>query len=174
MPGFISYPPQTATNAAPVTLKRPLTVGGGGLKVLSPDDSNGSNHLIVEAPWAPIATGLIDLSDTDEQVIEVTAQGHYIADKLVVWASTGAPGNATLTVKTLDAARGGGRTIATALALSALSDRKALAEADVALSAILSAPHIYCTVASPGTGTVRVQLFGRIAALEDPDSRTYL
>ncbi|EYD71824.1 hypothetical protein [Limimaricola hongkongensis] len=172
---FVSYQPgasasgtASASSAAPA-----LTVGGGGLRVISPDAVDGAPHLVVEAPWAPIATGWIDLADTAEQVVEVIAQGRYIADSVIVWGADGAPGAASLAVRTLDAARGGGRLLASGLDLSGLSGPKGLAEAAIAAGAILSAPHLYVTASGGGTGRVRLQLFGRLVALEDPQARTY-
>lgn len=179
---YITQPPLTAARLASLlaATAAPSLTGGvqyltraGGITIASPAAREGQPHLVVEAPPAPLAVGEIDLSITTEQPIRVDADGLYLADSIVVCMPTGDPGTATVTVTTLDAARGGGRTLAAALDLEALSDPKAAVAADLEIPAVLRAPYLYATVASPGTGTARLLLYGRIVALDDPDARTY-
>ncbi|WP_415798432.1 hypothetical protein, partial [Comamonas aquatilis] len=130
--------------------------------------------IIVEAPQAPILSTLVDLSTTAEQPLHVLhAQGRYIIDSIVVERADGVTSGVSLSLRTLDAARGGGREVVSALDLAPLANRKAIVEQQVALGVWLKAPYLYATVAGPGTGTVRLAVYGRILELDDPESRTY-
>lgn len=159
----------------PSSESRPQAVtAAGGITLASPDGVDGALHLVVEAPPAPLVVADIDLSVPTEQVVEIlAAQGRYIADSLVFFLADGNPAGATVTVRTLDAARGGGVALASAAGLSALTDRKAIVQLPLSLGRWHKAPHLYVTVAGGGTGTVRMALFGRILDLDDPDARTY-
>ena len=160
----------------------PSLTYAGGISITSADGVDGSPHIVVEAPPAPIAWALIDLSVTTEQAIAVTAQGRYIVDQVVVYglsresltsATPADPDGVTLTLRTLDAARGGGRVLANALDLSGLSDPKAIAQAAPDLGVWQEAPWLYATIASPGEGRAILAVFGRLLSLDDPYARTY-
>lgn len=173
---FISYPSGASASASAAATGDGLKylTRAGGITIASPDGVAGQPHLIVEAPHSPFASAQIDLSITTEQAIPIAAGGLYILDKIAVTLADGAPGTAAITIRTLDAARGGGRLVASGLSLATLTAPNVLVEAAVTLGVVLNAPWLYVTVSAPGTGTARVLVYGRVVALEDPDARTYL
>lgn len=160
--------------AAP-TLGRDSLTYAPGMTIVSPDGLSGPTHLIVEAPPAPLVTGLIDLSITTAQVVEVLhAGGRYIIDSFVFERPDGAVGDATITIRTHLASRGGGRLLVDAQPLAALAaNPKAIIQLPIALGQWVRAPLLYVTIASPGAGTMRLAMFGRLLEMDDPESRTY-
>lgn len=172
---FISGGRGGSSAASSSSADQPAYTYSGGVRIISPDGVNGAPHFVVEAPQAPLGTWLLDLSTTAEQPMEVMwAQGRFVADSLIFERPDGAVGSATVTIKTLDAARGGGRTLANAQSLAALgADRKAIVQVPLSLGVWLKSAFLYATVANAGTGTVRVSLFGRILEMDDPEARTY-
>lgn len=170
---FISYPPGAVASSSTQGDGLKYLTRAGGITIVSPDGVHSQPHLVVEAPPAPLAVGEIDLSITTEQSVRVDAGGLYLADTLVMCLPTGAPGSATVAVRTLDAARGGGRLLVSALAMSGLDHQKAAVSATITVAEVLRVPHLYVTVAAPGTGTAKLLLYGRLVALEDPNGQTY-
>ena len=164
---FISYPPggagmSSAPRSAP---KRRLTTSGR-LRL-----SRDGGHLIsVDA----IGGALIDLASSDPAnlVVPIWAQGKYVLNEIVFFDHRGGnPGSVTIDVRTLDAARGGGRLLSAAVPLSALSNRKAAVRRyfTQTASTVYSAPHLYLTINGTGTGTVMMRVIGSVVSAEDPE-----
>lgn len=118
---------------------------------------------------------LLDLEATDpaDLVLHMQAQGRYILDDIVLHDLRGDPGDVTVTIRTLDAARGGGVTLVNAVSLSALSARHGLIRVSPPEDAIWEAPHLYITLAGTGSGTVLIRALGTVVVPEDPEHPMY-
>ncbi|MDQ7262272.1 hypothetical protein NM680_10750 [Paracoccus sp. PS-1] len=150
---------QTATRQSRLTTSGRLRLSRDGGHLVSVDAIGGA---------------LIDLASSDPAnlVVPIWAQGRYVLNEIVFFDHRGGDlGSVTIDVRTLDAARGGGRLLSSAVPLSALSNRKAAVRRffNVQASVILSAPHLYLTINGTGTGTVMMRVIGSVVSAEDPE-----
>lgn len=97
------------------------------------------------------------------------AQGRYILDSIVLHDLRGDAGDVTVTVRTLDAARGGGVLLVDAVPLAALAARHGLIRVEPPEAAIWEAPHLYITLRGTGTGSVLIRAIGTVVVPEDPE-----
>ena len=164
---YITVPKSPISNGAEVSQER--MTRSGGLTLVGGVD--GPLHGIVEAPNAPLGVLLADLSSTTEQKLYLSCEGEYIIDKITLRGCIGAPGTATLSITTRTG--GAGRSLLAAQSLATLTSQKKMIDAPVTLEESLSAPHLYLTIANPGSGTFRVEVYGRLCALQDPQGRTF-
>lgn len=115
---------------------------------------------------------VLDLAATapDDLVLHMQAQGRYVLDAIVLHDLRGDPGDVTVTIRTMDALRGGGVLLVDAAPLAPLADRHGLIRMTPSETAIWEAPHLYITLAGTGSGTVLIRALGTVVVPEDPEN----
>ncbi|MFN4129378.1 MAG: hypothetical protein ACK4GC_06140 [Paracoccaceae bacterium] len=163
---FITNPSRGAVQAqaqaqAAERYRQPLT-SSGAIRIIE------GRHLL----HVPVLGGMaLDLAATEpaDLVLHMQAQGRYVLDEIVLHDLRGDPGNVTVTIRTLDGARGGGVLLVDAAPLAPLVDRHGLIRVAPPETALWEAPHLYITLAGTGSGTVLVRALGTVVVPEDPD-----
>ncbi|WP_028714381.1 hypothetical protein [Paracoccus sp. J55] len=159
---FITRSSRGISTAAVNTAEARSLTSSGAIRIID------KTHLV----HVPVLGGmLLDLAATDPAalVLHMQAQGRYVLDAIVMHDLRGTPGDVTVTIRTLDASRGGGVLLVDQQPLAALATRHALIRVVPAEDAIWEVPHLYITLAGTGSGTVLVRALGTVVAPEDPE-----
>lgn len=159
---FITNPSRGSVASAKATPARQPLTSSGAIRIIE------DRHLL----HVPVLGGMtLDLAATDpsELVLHMQAQGRYVLDEIVLHDLRGTPGDVTVTIRTLDAARGGGVLLVNAAPLAPLAQRHGLIRVAPPATAIWEAPHLYITLTGTGTGTVLIRALGTVVVPEDPE-----
>lgn len=164
---FISYPQGAGAGAssARAGASEPTHLTTSGRLIRSRD-----NKHLMYMDCIGGRTVTLFASDPAELVIPITAQGKFLLHEIAAYDLQGTPGNAQVTIRTLDVARGGGRVLTT-LPLSGLSDRKAAVRRyfNQTASFVFNVPHFYLVWGGSGSGTVNIRILGTVVSPEDPE-----
>lgn len=162
---FITYPhgggAGLATRGQAAEARQPLT-SSGALRVID------GRHLLHVAALGAITLDLAATAPAD-LVLHMHAQGRYVLDEIVLHDLRGTPGDVTVTIRTLDAARGGGVLLVDQQPLAPLAARHALIRVPAPQDAIFEAPHLYISITGTGSGTVLIRALGTVVVPEDPE-----
>lgn len=161
---FISYPTGggAAAAASPSQSSRQALTSSGAVRII------GGSHIVHVAPLGAMT---LDLAATDpaDLVLPMQAQGRYLLDEIVFHDLRGSPGNVAVTIRTLDAARGGGVLLVDQQPLASLAARHGLIRIPPPEVAIWEAPHLYVTLTGAGSGSVLIRALGTVVVPEDPE-----
>ena len=168
------------TEEAVDTYFAPITVSGGAV-LHEPDGLFGDPHLVVEAPPAPVAFAVVDISVAGQFDVPLQSEGAFIPEQVIVAQPDGEVGAAALTLAVMkpildedgEPAQAEAYVIAAALDLSPLANRDAYVSHPIALQEIARWPSFRVTVTTAGEGSVIVALYGKLFSLQDHRAFTY-